>query len=108
MARIGRTIRSAKRKASTPENPIPPDHSTAARGTLPTEQTKLSTAMIGPMIAFSIVGSGAGAWRMNRCSKNPLPNCAMNPASQESDRDLLPEHLPVAAEVVGDVRPSAG
>ena len=39
--------------------------------------------MIGPTIAFSSVGSGAGAWRMNRCSKNPLPNWAMNPASRK-------------------------
>ena len=38
--------------------------------------------MIGPTTTFSIVGSGAGAWRMNRCSKNPLPNWAMNPASR--------------------------
>ena len=29
------------------------------------------------------------------------------PGEQEPDRDLLPEHLPVAAEVVGDVRPRA-
>ena len=49
---------------------------------MPTEQTKLSTAMIGPMITFSIVGSGAGAWRMNRCSKKPLPSWAMKPASR--------------------------
>jgi hypothetical protein len=38
--------------------------------------------MIGPTITFSIVGNGAGALRMNRCSKNPLPNWAMNPASR--------------------------
>ena len=76
------TIRSANRNASTPAKQIPPDHSTAASGTFPTEQTKLSTAMIGPMITFSIVGSGAGALRRNSCSKKPLPNCAMNPASR--------------------------
>ena len=34
--------------AITPANEMPPDHSTAASGTLPTEQTKLSTAMSGP------------------------------------------------------------
>ena len=49
--------------ASTPAKLIPPDHSTAASGTLPTEQTKLSTAMIGPTIAFSIARSGAGRVR---------------------------------------------
>ena len=62
---------------------MPPDHSTAASGTLPTEQTKLITAMIGPTITFSTVGSGAGACRRNRCSKKPLPNCAMYPASRK-------------------------
>ena len=38
--------------------------------------------MIGPMSTFSIVGNGAGALRMNRCSKKPLPSWAMNPASR--------------------------
>jgi hypothetical protein len=38
---------------------MPPDHSTAASGTLPTEQTKLSTAMSEPTITFSIVGKAA-------------------------------------------------
>ena len=42
-------------KAITPAKLIPPDQSTAASGTLPTEQTKLSTAMSGPTITFSIV-----------------------------------------------------
>ena len=40
--------------AITPAKLIPPDHSTAASGTLPTEHTKLSTAMIGPTSAFSM------------------------------------------------------
>ncbi len=55
------TMRSANRNARTPAKLIPPDHNTAASGTLPTEQTKLSTAMIGPMTTFSSVGSGAAA-----------------------------------------------
>ena len=41
--------------AITPAKLMPPDHSTAASGTLPTEQTKLSTAMSGPTITFSSV-----------------------------------------------------
>ena len=48
---IGSTIRSAKMKAITPAKQIPPRQSTAASGTLPTEQTKLSTAITGPMKA---------------------------------------------------------
>src|ERR1700733_12876491 len=48
MFRIGRMIRSAKMNETTPPKLIPPFHSTAASGTLPIEQTKLTTATIGP------------------------------------------------------------
>ena len=44
-------------KATTPAKLIPPDQSTAASGTLPTEQTKLSTAINGPTMTFSSVCS---------------------------------------------------
>ena len=47
-------------KAITPAKLIPPDQSTAASGTLPTEQTKLSTAMSGPTITFSSVCTAGG------------------------------------------------
>ena len=43
-------MRSAKMNATTPPKLIPPFHSTPARGTLPIEQTKLTTLTIGPMI----------------------------------------------------------
>ncbi len=42
-------MRSAKRKAMTPPKLMPPFQSTAASGTLPTEQTKESTATMGPI-----------------------------------------------------------
>ena len=42
-------IRSAKMKLITPPKLMPPFQSTAARGTLPTEHTKLSIEMTGPM-----------------------------------------------------------
>ena len=77
---IGSTIRSANRNASTPAKEIPPDHKTAASGTLPIEQTKLSTAMIGPTITFSIVVTAELECLRNRLLKNPLPSWAMNPA----------------------------
>src|SRR5690348_15466453 len=57
---IGKMIRSARMKATTPPKLIPPFHSTAASGTLPIEQTKLSIATIGPIsgpITFATVGS---------------------------------------------------
>ena len=41
-------MRSAKMNEITPPKLIPPFQSTAARGTLPTEQTKLSIEMSGP------------------------------------------------------------
>src|SRR6266496_2262011 len=48
MSRIGRMIRSAKMKARTPPKLMPPFQSTAASGTLPIEQTKLTIATAGP------------------------------------------------------------
>ena len=42
-------IRSAKMKLITPPKLMPPFQSTTARGTLPTEQTKLSIEMTGPI-----------------------------------------------------------
>jgi hypothetical protein len=38
----------------TPPKLMPPFHSAAARGTLPTEQTKLMNARTGPTMTFSI------------------------------------------------------
>jgi hypothetical protein len=66
MIRIGRMIRSAKMNAMTPPKLIPPFHSTPASGTLPIEQTKLSTEMTGPIIGpHSRAASGWPA--RNRC-----------------------------------------
>src|SRR5438034_2065817 len=59
MSRMGRMIRSAKIKLTTPPKLMPPFQSTAASGTLPTEQTKLTIATRGPTrgpIIFEIVG----------------------------------------------------
>src|SRR2546422_1649190 len=49
MLMIGRMIRSAKMKEITPPKLIPPFQSTAASGTLPTEQTKLIIEINGPI-----------------------------------------------------------
>ena len=37
--------------------------------------------------------------------EEPVAELGDEPGEQEPERDLLPEHLPVAAEVVRDVRP---
>jgi hypothetical protein len=80
---IGSTIRSANRNESTPAKLIPPDHRTAASGTLPTEQTKLSAAINGPTTTFSSVGIGRGACATNSEVKNESLNCAATPASRK-------------------------
>ena len=92
-------------KAITPAKLIPPDQSTAASGTLPIEQTKLSTAISGPTITFSIVPSRRRRVLDEEEVEEVVAEQADEAGEQEADRDLLPQHLPVAAEVVGDVRP---
>ena len=91
--------------AITPAKLIPPDHSTAASGTLPTEQTKLSTAISGPTITFSIAVTRAGRVLDEQGVEEVVAEQSDEPGEQEADGDLLPQHLPVAAEVVGDVGP---
>src|SRR5213083_2026154 len=59
MSRMGKIIKSAKMKLTTPPKLIPPLQSTAANGTLPIEQTKLTIATNGPTrgpTIFEIVG----------------------------------------------------
>src|SRR6266581_8592528 len=56
---MGKMIRSAKIKLTTPPKLIPPFQRTAANGTLPIEQTKLTNATNGPTrgpTIFAIVG----------------------------------------------------
>ena len=81
---------------------MPPDHSTAASGTLPIEQTKLSTAITGPTSAPQIVCTRRGA-PQEEAVEEVLAEQRDEAGEQEADRDLLPEHLPVGAEVVGHV-----
>src|ERR671937_1377507 len=67
-------------KAITPENEIPPAQSTAASGTLPTEQTKDSTATSGPTTTFSSKRGADGASVRKRPLKKLIGNRAMKPA----------------------------
>ena len=62
---------------------MPPDHSTAASGTLPTEHTKLRMAMSGPTSTFSAVRSPEGASFTNSPLKKSSPGSAMKPASRK-------------------------
>src|SRR5215211_2366772 len=66
--------------AITPANEIPPAQRIAASGMLPTEQTKLSTAISGPMSAFSGTRSTSGASVRNAALKTSLGRTATKPA----------------------------
>jgi len=69
MLRIGMMSRSAKTKLITPPKLIPPFHSTTASGMLPTEQTKLSIAIIGPTSGPQTVFSAGWFVRNSDCQK---------------------------------------
>ena len=71
--------------AITPAKLIPPDHSTAASGTLPTEQTKLSTAISGPTITFSIVGHRGRRVLDEQAVEEVVAEQADEPGEQEAD-----------------------
>ena len=83
---IGSTIRSAKMNAITPAKLIPPDHSTAASGTLPTEQTKLRTAISGPAITFSSVCTSGGASLDEQGVEEVVAEQADEAGEQEAER----------------------
>src|SRR5205807_4959997 len=74
---MGRMIRSAKMKLTTPPKLIPPLHSTAASGTLPTEQTKLTTETNGPTRGPSIFAS-VGLLEKKNAFQNELGTHAAN------------------------------
>ena len=73
-------IRSAKMNAITPPKLMPPFHSTAASGTLPIEQTKLSTATSGPTIGPQNFASAGGRSRKKRCQNESGTQAAIAPA----------------------------
>ena len=73
-------------KLITPPKLIPPLQRTAASGTLPTEQTKLSIAITGPMIGPQIVPS-VGLPEMNSaCQKLLGTQAARAPAMRKPSR----------------------
>src|SRR3981081_382140 len=67
MFRIGRMTRSAKIKLTPPPKLMPPFQRTAARGTFPTEQTKLSIEIIGPISGLQNSFSVGLLVRKNAC-----------------------------------------
>src|SRR6266851_9066605 len=86
MLRMGMMIRSAKMKLITPPKLMPPFHSTTASGMLPTEQTKLSSEMIGATIGSQKV-LRPGWWVKNRdCQKLFGTHAESAPAMRKPSR----------------------
>src|SRR6266571_559694 len=77
---MGKVIRSAKIKLTTPPKLMPPLHSTAANGTLPTEQTKLIMATKGPTRGPSIFASDGLLEKKNVRQKESGTHAANAPA----------------------------
>src|SRR6266700_2198517 len=83
MSRMGRTIRSAKMKLTTPPKLIPPLHKTAAKGTLPTEHTKLTRETNGPTSGPSILAM-VGLLEKKNAFQNELGTHAANAPAMSS------------------------
>jgi len=73
-------IRSAKMKATTPPKLIPPFQSTAASGTLPTEQTNETIATSGPTSGPQITASPGWPTRKKPCQNVGGTQAASAPA----------------------------
>ncbi len=73
-------IRSAKTKAITPPKLMPPFQSTAARGTLPTEHTKLSSEITGPINGPQTCDSTGWLVKKKLCQNDAGTQAASVPA----------------------------
>src|ERR1700737_1251014 len=80
MLRLGAMTRAAKMNRITAPKLIPPFHRTAARGTFPTEQTKLSNEITGPISGPQISESTGWLVRKNPCQKLDGTQAASAPA----------------------------
>lgn len=67
-------------KAITPPKLMPPFQRTAAKGTLPIEQTKLMIATTGPMIGPQSFASVSWSSRKSDCQKDSGTQAARAPA----------------------------
>src|ERR1019366_6610380 len=85
---MGRMSRSANRKAITPPKLMPPFHSTAASGTLPTEQTNESTATRGPISGPQTRASTGVAGEKERLPEAGWHKRGQNPRDDKAERDV--------------------
>ena len=72
---------------------MPPCHSAAASGTLPTEQTKLMIARNGPRTTFSSVDQKPWPVRKIDCQNAVRHQRGEEPGDDEADDQLLAQHL---------------
>src|SRR5215471_8732427 len=84
---MGRIIRSAKMKLTTPPKLIPPLHKTAANGTLPTEHTKLTSETSGPTSGPSILAM-VGLLEKKNAFQNELGTHAARAPAMSSPRTI--------------------
>ena len=93
-------IRSAKMNATTPPKLIPPFHSTAASGTLPIEQTKLSREMTGPMSGPHSFGGQRVPGQEQVPPEAVRHPGADRPGDQQADDDVADDRGPLHHEDV--------
>ena len=105
-------IRSAKMKARTPPKLMPPFQSTAASGTLPIEQTKLSIATGGPDQRPPELRERRMVLEEERPARSESgTQAASAPAISRPPNDVAPDGGPVHDEVVrgrGEARRASG
>src|SRR6266704_4319019 len=102
MLRIGRMIRSAKMKAIAPPKLMPPFHSTAASGILPTEHTNEITATSGPTIGPHSLASNGWSTTKNDCQKSAGIQAASAPEIKKAACDVHPDRSHVHYEIMAD------
>src|SRR5438270_6726029 len=107
MFRIGMMIRSAKMKLTTPPKLMPPRQSTAASGTLPTEQTKLKMETSGPTRGPSILAMVGLPVKKKACQKELGTQAARAPAmSRPSTISTQTEAQSITKKWPMEVKPS--
>ncbi len=93
-------MRSAKMKLTTPPKLMPPFQSTAARGTLPTEQTKLTTATKGPINGpQTLLSSGCPSKNSMLPERGRHPGCE-RPGDEKPEQDIAQDGRPLHHEHV--------
>src|SRR3954454_6643224 len=100
MSSSGMMIKSAKMNAITPPKLMPPFHRTAASGTLPIEQTKLTIATSGPTTGPQNLAKVAWSSKKTACHHDSGTQAASAPAIRTVAGDVDPDRDPVHDEVV--------